>query len=96
MTRLEHLLTIVSEECNEVAQRASKALRFGIHEVQPGQTANNLERLRLELADLFAIIEMVEDETGFELYGGTGSEIEAKKKKVEKFLELSRKEGTLQ
>ena len=29
MTREEHLLTIVAEECAEVAQRATKALRFG-------------------------------------------------------------------
>lgn len=28
MTRAEHLLTILEEECIEVAQRISKALRF--------------------------------------------------------------------
>jgi hypothetical protein len=31
MTRKEHLLVIAMEECNEVAQRLSKALRFSLH-----------------------------------------------------------------
>jgi len=29
----EHLLIILAEECSEVAQRASKALRFGLREI---------------------------------------------------------------
>ena len=45
MTREEHLLTIVAEECNEVAQRATKALRFSLEEIEPGQEFSNRERL---------------------------------------------------
>jgi hypothetical protein len=37
MTREQHLLTILAEECGEVVQRASKAIRFGLDESQPGQ-----------------------------------------------------------
>lgn len=51
MNTTEHLLTIVSKECNEVAQRVSKALRFGLREVEPGQEQNNLARIIYEFND---------------------------------------------
>ncbi len=87
MTVQEHLLSILAEECAEVAQRASKALRFGLAESQPGQPLSNAERIRLEFADLCAVYEMI----GFN--PPTRSEIEAKKLKVRKFLEYSEKCG---
>jgi hypothetical protein len=37
MTRQEMLLTIVAEECNETPQRVSKAIRFGLDEIEAGQ-----------------------------------------------------------
>jgi len=46
------LLTILIEECAEVQQRATKALRFGLNEVQEGQTLNNIERMSEEIGDL--------------------------------------------
>lgn len=46
------LLEILIEECAEVQQRATKMLRFGVEEVQPGQDLNNAERLSLEFGDL--------------------------------------------
>jgi hypothetical protein len=49
------LLTILIEECAEVAQRATKMLRFGVHEVQPGQPDDNAKRLSLEVGDLEAV-----------------------------------------
>lgn len=52
------LLTILIEEAAEVQQRATKMLRFGIHEVQPGQHLTNAERLSDEIGDLSAMIEM--------------------------------------
>jgi len=62
MTRSEHLLVILAEECNEVAQRVSKALRFGLEEIQPGQGKTNAERISDELDDLMAVLEMLCDE----------------------------------
>ena len=50
------LLTILMEECAEVQQRASKMLRFGVNEVQPGQAATNAERLSAEVGDLLHLI----------------------------------------
>lgn len=46
------LLEILIEECAEVQQRATKMLRFGVNEVQPGQPDNNSRRLALEVGDL--------------------------------------------
>ncbi len=98
MTRREHLLIIAMEECHEVAQRISKALRFGLTEVQPDQEMNNAERITQEFNDLNAIIEMIqfEDDTWFrQSIEARRFQIEAKKIKVEKFLKYSEYVGTL-
>lgn len=94
MNRQEHLLTILAEECAEVAQRASKALRFGLGEVQPGQSLTNAERIVGELADLFSVVSMLVDEEHINLCGSAAAE-QAKRAKVEKFLQLSEQLGTL-
>lgn len=51
------LLEILIEECAEVQQRATKMLRFGVLEVQPGQDLDNAARLSLEVGDLKKIID---------------------------------------
>lgn len=93
MTRTDHLLTCLAEECMEVAQRVTKALRFGLEEVQPGQDLTNAERICQEFQDLIAVYSML---------GGSGvlpfpDEAQAKKKleKVEKFLAYSDQQGRL-
>lgn len=97
MNRREHLLEILGEEGGEVGHRASKANRFGLAEVQPGQTLSNRERLLQEWVDMHAVMEMLQDDghlvlpTPEEMRPG----IEAKKAKVEKFLAYSRECGTL-
>jgi len=56
------LLLIVMEECAEIQHRCSKALRFGVREIQPGQDFTNQERICQELGDLVAVLELVEDQ----------------------------------
>ena len=94
MDRAEHLLMIAGEEGCEIAQRVSKALRFGIAEVQPGQEKNNAERIVYEYADLVAVMTML-DKEGIVEIKGMADMIAAKTEKVEKFLEYSRKQGRL-
>lgn len=89
MNRTEHLLTILAEECAEVAQRSSKALRFGLKEIEPGQSLTNEQRICYELNDLLGVVSMLG------LLNIDLESIEAKKIKVETFLEYSRKQGTL-
>lgn len=61
MNNEQYLLICIEEECLEVAQRISKALRFGIDEVQMGQDENNRQRINDELNDLMALLEMAAD-----------------------------------
>jgi len=51
------LLTILVEECAEIQQRATKALRFGLAEIQPGQHFTNKFRLGSEIGDLMEVIQ---------------------------------------
>jgi len=37
MTRADHLLVIIMEECAEIQQATAKALRFGLDDAAPGQ-----------------------------------------------------------
>jgi NTP pyrophosphatase (non-canonical NTP hydrolase) len=93
MNREEHLLSCLAEECAEVAQRVSKALRFGLREVQPGQDLNNRERIELELGDLIAVV-------GFLVREGTieppEADYDGKRAKIERFMAISREQGVLQ
>lgn len=57
------LLTILMEECAEVIHRASKIIRFGFEEIQPGKEGlTNLERFSAEIGDLFYMIERCKNE----------------------------------
>lgn len=57
------LLTILVEECTEVMrecldlqQRATKLLRFGAAEVQPGQDLTNAKRMAVEFGELDYVV----------------------------------------
>ena len=95
MTRDEHLYTIAGEEGVEIAQRCSKAVRFGGAEVQPGQPLDNRTRILQEFADLVAVLEMLGFTIGIPEHSALRMWIEAKKLKVEQFLRYSAKCGTL-
>ncbi len=64
MTKEEYLLTCLQEECNETGQRAAKAVRFGLEEVQPdnNQLLTNAQRLVYEFNDLLAVMEVMQSE----------------------------------
>lgn len=95
MKRHEHLLTILAEECSEVTQRVSKALRFGLDEVQPGQELTNAERIEVELTDLFTVVGMLVADGHFKIKDRS-ADFDAKQEKVERFLAYSAKCGTLE
>lgn len=95
MTRDEHLYTIAGEEGVEIAQRCSKAVRFGGDEVQPGQDLNNRQRILQEFADLVGTLELLGLDVGIPVYSALRPWIDAKKAKVERFLDYSRECGTL-
>src|SRR3546814_11349973 len=92
----EYLLDVAAEECSEIAQRISKALRFSLGEVQPGQALTNAERIVGELVDLKAIVEMLEERGLIDCAPlHDRSLIAAKKAKVEKFSAYSEQPGAM-
>jgi hypothetical protein len=97
MTRTEHLLEILHEECDETGQRCSKALRFGLSEVQPEQRFTNAFRILQEFYDAVAVVEMLQAEYVLPVLDAAHIEElkAAKKAKVEKFFEISIEQGTL-
>lgn len=95
MNRREHLLSCLAEECCEVGQRVSKALRFGLDEVQTGQELNNAERIRAEYIDLLAVMRMLVDDGYIEpVTDADLPAMEDKRAKVEKYIEYARQQGT--
>lgn len=93
MNRTEHLLSCLAEECAEVAQRATKAQRFGMDEIQPGQDLSNRERLSQELSDLVAVVDML----GFAIHVIYNEDaLDAKKRKVENCMRYAEGQGALQ
>ena len=90
MDRTDHLLDILIEECAEVIQRATKAKRFGLLEIQPEQALTNERRIVYEVNDVVAVADM--------LFGSSWEDPEmiiAKKRKVEHFLQYSKEQGRL-
>lgn len=91
MNRLEHLLTILSEECAEVQQAVSKILRFGLEDTPDTLIPTNHEALEMELNDLRAAVEMLREE-GLDLRE-SGGRVSNKKNKVEHYLLYSKERG---
>ena len=102
MTRTEHLLICLAEECNEVAQRVNKALRFGLTDIQEGQELTNRQRIRLEVNDLLGVLDMLIGE-GI-LHGPNvvaldecdGIALMRKQEKVTRYLAYAKKHGALE
>ncbi len=94
--RKEYLLACLIEECQEVSQRATKALRFGLTEVQPGQDLTNGSRIRGEFLDLLTVADLLRAE-GVELFNFASNSdmrhMREKAEKVEKFMEYSKQVG---
>lgn len=89
------LLLQIAEEAAEVGQRAAKAARFGLGEIQPGQEKTNVRRLQEEILDLEAVIGMIPEVDESWPEGEVAAAFAAKRAKVEKFLEYSRSLGQL-
>ena len=92
MNDKQYLLTILAEECAEVAQRASKAIRFGLEDPAGTQSGfpSNKERLLEELNDLLAVVELLFGEDYIDR-----DKQKLKQQKIEKYTQLSKKLGLL-
>jgi hypothetical protein len=97
MNVLEHHLMMLMEECAGAAQRASKQLRFGRDEVQPGQDMPNHRRLRDEILDVLTVVNRLQESGQIEpiTYLDVLEHHKAKSAKVERMMALSRAQGCL-
>ena len=94
-TEIDHLMLTLAEECAEVIQRVTKAQRWGLREIQPGQELNNEQRIRYELNDLYAVIDLLYERQGVELFRDN-EQVIAKKAKVLHFMDYARQIGELE
>ena len=64
MDRTEHLLAVLMEEAAEVQQEVCKALRFGLHHLDPKtpEGPDNVARIAQELAELIAMADWLQEE----------------------------------
>lgn len=61
MNTVEHLFACLAEELNETGQEVGKCLRFSPFHQPPGYIGSNVDRMTLELADVFAIVELLNE-----------------------------------
>lgn len=99
MNKEKYLLTKIQEECAEVIHRATKAVRFGLNEVQKGQDKTNLERLKDEILDLLAAFMVFEEETSIDInyhdFEKFQELVKMRIERIEKYMDYSREIGEL-
>lgn len=98
LDKMSRILAQISCEALTVGSRASKAVRFGLLEVQPGQNIpySNDERLFAACANLIGIVEFAAKRYQINIDKDLQDRILAKGDKIEKFLAYSAQCGTLQ
>ncbi len=95
MSLEQHALLKLMEECNEVAQRASKAMQFGAEEKQSDQYSSNQQRLENEVMDLMATLQRLNAQFGYDFAYGVKLAVDMHHKNVEvkRFLSYSQSLG---
>lgn len=94
MNRQQYLLNKLAEEATEVAQQALKAAQFGLDEAEPEQRKSNAERCHDEIDDMLGVIEMLNEEFGFNFQSQMDRRM-MKKQKVNKYAAYSAELGLL-
>ncbi len=95
MNTKEHLLVCLMEECAEIQQAASKALRFGLEDGYPGANTTNVEDIEIEIIELIAVIDMCRSRKIISEPVEGASIYSAKLTRVEAYFKYARTTGAL-
>ena len=98
MDEQDYLLTCVIEELSECIKEISKIKRFGADDHHPDTpNISNVVRANREFDDLCATMDLLSERTGLKIGWGENCDdtYEKKREKLLKFMEYSRKKGTL-
>ena len=95
MNTTEHLFTCLAEECAEVQQAVSKALRFGLADGYPGADTTNAQDIARELIDIIAVTDLLREHGIIPYPGESTSMYELKKARVKKFMKYAKTTGAL-
>ena len=98
MKTTDYLLLCLAEECAEIQQLCSKAMRFGLdsHNPDDPERRKNIDKLKLEINDFLGVIEWLE---GCDLWDGNVEEndlILKKIRKIDTMLGISRELGKVE
>lgn len=98
INRQQALLIKLSEECTELSQRASKSIRFGLSEVEPGQDKDNLTRLADEFFDVITVVEILltEHPELREKFSVSSDTFPSKKSRLDKYMKYSQELGIIE
>ena len=93
MNAQQHLLIKLAEECAEVQQAITKSLLFGLDDCHPETKICNLDAIKHELNDLFAVVEMLHS-VGVD-WRIDSDKVKLKKAKVEYWMKYAETKGVL-
>ena len=94
MTKQQYFLLALMEECNELAQVCSKAIRFGLDDFYDKHGKSNYELMVDELNDIVGVISALQEE-GVPI-ASIAERIELKVMKLERWDEYSKTKGCVE
>lgn len=91
MNKEQMLLTLLSEECAEVSQLASKSIRFGLCSCDPTTGKSNMSALHQELIDIIAVTQYLNYEYNFDFDFDNidWKAVGVKKERIDKYMKYS-------
>lgn len=96
MNTKEHLLVCLIEECAEIQQAASKALRFGLADGHPGSDTTNSQDIAREITDLGAVIDLCREYGIAPQLAEARAMYDKKIERIKKYMEYARTTGALE
>jgi len=104
MNASEHLLTVLAEECGEVAKECHKALRFGLDDQvtrdpkgpRGTEGPTNREKIIEELNDIMGVVEMLVAHGVLPEFWRDISKQRRKGEKVAQYMEYAKRVGALE